>query len=209
MDVTRQTVAIKRSAEIWIDALVFEALVQQALRTSPSGLLNEAELNTLTEAVNLYRGEFLDGFSLRDGEPFDNWVRSQSIQYHQSVTQALHKLVTHYLAAEDYQAGIAWARRLIELDEYNEAARRDMMRLLLHSGQTMAAIQEYEALRRLMHEGNVAPAEDTTALYNQLLQPGRHTPTGLSTDKLATAFHQRRLSSSTIRLDEQCRRRWT
>ena len=101
MDVTRQTVAIKRSAEIWIDALVFEALVQQALRTSPSGLLNEAELNTLTEAVNLYRGEFLDGFSLRDGEPFDNWVRSQSIQYHQSVTQALHKLVTHYLAAED------------------------------------------------------------------------------------------------------------
>ncbi|MFN8444590.1 MAG: tetratricopeptide repeat protein [Caldilineaceae bacterium] len=173
LEIDRSTLAVKDSQAIWVDSLIFERMEQIALRVSPSGLLTDGELKALTEAVGLYRGEFLEGFNLRDADGFEEWARNLRERFHVAATQALKRLVMHYLANEDYQAGIAWSQRLIEIDPFDDASRRDKMHLLAGNGQTAAALQEYELFSRRLREEGSQPEAETTRLYEQLLKSER------------------------------------
>lgn len=173
LEIERFTLGIRSNQNLWVDVLVFEKLEQTVLRTSPSGLLTDVELNALSEAVSLYRGEFLEGFSVRDADRFDEWTRNQRERFQVCATRALQKLITHSLAAEDYQAGIVWAQRLIELAASEEAPRRDLMVLLASSGQLTAALQQYEIISRRLQEEGEEPSAETKRLYQQIVNSGR------------------------------------
>ena len=62
------------------------------------------------------------------------------------------------ITTEDYAAGFSWAQRLIEIAPEDEASRRDMMSLLAGSGQTAAALQEFELLKRYLQEDGLVVA---------------------------------------------------
>jgi DNA-binding SARP family transcriptional activator len=65
--VTRQTVAFNRESDYWLDVETFESALAEDDAAS-------AKLDPLCEAVELYRGEFLEGFSVRQALEFEEWV---------------------------------------------------------------------------------------------------------------------------------------
>lgn len=68
--ITRQTVAFNRDSDYWLDVEVFEsALAQDDPASEKPG--------PLREAVELYRGEFLEGFSVRRALAFEEWVLAE------------------------------------------------------------------------------------------------------------------------------------
>jgi hypothetical protein len=62
-----------------------------------------------------------------------------------------------------------YAQRQIELEPWNEAAHRQVMRALVQSGERGAALAQYERCRRILaDELGVEPDEATTALYQRI-----------------------------------------
>jgi predicted ATPase/DNA-binding SARP family transcriptional activator len=163
LSISRQVVAFKRDSHYRLDVESFESKV---IITN-----NEATITSLTKAVQIYRGDFLDGFYLRKAPEFEIWVLTQRTRYRELALQALHTLAVHHSAQGEggRPAAIDFTSRLLYLEPWHEEAHRLLMRLLAFSGRPRAALVQYEQCRRiLMDELGVEPGVETTALYKRI-----------------------------------------
>jgi ABC-type oligopeptide transport system substrate-binding subunit/DNA-binding SARP family transcriptional activator len=173
LNITRRTVAFNRDSPYWLDVEAFLAGV-----TGASDTVDEAGVEQLQEAVELYRGDFLAGFYVRDAPLFEEWMLAQQAQLRMAALGALHKLAAHYTRSGDYENGINTTRRLLALEPWHEEAHRHLMLLLARSGQRGAALAQYETCCRVLKEEvGVEPSDETTALYEQIQAGGLGTPT--------------------------------
>ena len=152
----REAVALDQTAEIWLDIV--------ALR-------EQIAAGSLAEAAELFRADFLAGFTLRDSPTFDEWQFFQTEALQRELAAVLAQLTEDCRTQGDYERGVEYARRLLALDSLNEAAHRQLMQTYAAKGEHSAALRQYrECVRILDQELGVPPLEETTALYEQLLQ---------------------------------------
>jgi len=143
-----------------VDALLFE---RHAAQGSAEGL---------ERAVELYRGELLSGFSLRE-ERFEQWMTAERRRLHERAVQVFSDLVDYYSAVDRSDRGIAVATAMLALDPSLEWGHRALMRLYLHTGRREAAFRQFEECTRILSEElGVAPAEETRRLAAEI---GRQT----------------------------------
>ncbi len=129
----------------------------------------QACLAPLSAAVALYRGDFMEGFSLRDSANFEEWQLLQSESLRRTVSAALSQLVYGHSIQREFDLAIAHARRWLALDPLNEAAHRDLMRLYTWSGQHATALSQYRACKEILErELGLAPQEETAQLYEAI-----------------------------------------
>ena len=165
--VSQDTLQFIQSPATWLDIATFTDLVSTGGGMSPGGS-HEETIERLERAITLYRGEFLEGFSI-DSAPFEQWVTQKSAQIHQQVLQALHALVTGYEESGELERAVIRARRLVELEPWDESAQRHLMRIYLYTGQRNAALAQYESCRQqLENELGVQPEPATTELFDQI-----------------------------------------
>jgi DNA-binding SARP family transcriptional activator len=69
----------------------------------------------LQAAVDLYRGSFLEGFSLANSPPFEAWLLLKQEQLAQQLLSTLHSLIRRLASQGDYQQAEPYARRLLAL----------------------------------------------------------------------------------------------
>ena len=126
-------------------------------------------LTRLAEAVELYRGDFLAGFSLRDSANFDEFQFFQTEGLRDELARALERLVRYHSSREEYDLAIAHARRWLALDPLHEPVHRHLMQLYAQAGQRHAALRQYQECTRILKaELDLPPAEETTSLYEQI-----------------------------------------
>ena len=114
-------------------------------------------------------GDFLEGFGLRDSIAYDDWQFFQAEGLRQELASALERLVRGHSAQGNQEAALAYARRWLALDPLHEPAHRQLMQLYAQTGQRSAALRQYqECVRILDEELGLAPAEETTDLYEQI-----------------------------------------
>lgn len=114
-------------------------------------------------ALELARGELLPDLD-------DDWVLRARDRHRDRWSSALAAVAA---AAADPAAALASARRRAELDPFDEAAHRDLMRALTESGEAAAALAVYERLRvRLRRELGLAPSTMTRDLAASLRSGG-------------------------------------
>ena len=128
-------------------------------------------LPVLLEAAAMYRSDFLTGFSLRNSPEFDDWQILQAEALRRLLSEALAGIVAALVAAERFEDAIEHARRWLVLDPFYESAHRALMELYQRAGQRSLAIRQYrECVRLLDEELAVMPAEETTRLYQSILE---------------------------------------
>lgn len=167
--VTRQDVTL-HSAAIQIDVLRLRAAVaavehhpHTALAGCPSCLAQ------LSEAVDLYTGEFLAGISIGDAPEFESWLTRQRESLSQGVLKALSDLADAYLARNEAEHANDAAQRQLALDPWREVAHRQAMRALAAAGRRTDALNQYKiCCDVLAAELGVTPEDETTALYTTL-----------------------------------------
>jgi DNA-binding SARP family transcriptional activator len=126
-------------------------------------------LDPLAEAVALYRGDFLSGFTLRDSPDFDEWQFHQTEHLRRDLAGALEQLARLHAAQGNFDFAINTSRRWLSLDPLNEPAQRQLMLILAQSGERHAALRQYaECVRLLERELGVPPQEETTQLYEAI-----------------------------------------
>src|SRR5690554_2899533 len=170
LHITRQTVAMNKESDYWVDVIAFEERLHDISQHAPEGDRLPPELvEQLEKTLALYRGDFLEGFHLRSGRGFEEWAILQRERLRRLAHQQRSHLVRHYLSTGEYALGLGHAERLLSIDPLHEPAQRTMMLLLARSGQRNAALQQYEKLRALLgRELNVSPAAETVRLYERI-----------------------------------------
>lgn len=153
------------AAAVEVDALRFLALVERK-RTSAV-----ATPEALHEAVALYTGEFLAGFSLSGCPAFDEWLLLQREYLQRLALEALFRLAGQALVAGDYAAAAMLSRRQLALDRWREEALRQLLHALAAGGERAEALAEYESARRLLAEElGVEPQPETIQLAETIRQ---------------------------------------
>ncbi|UCG25792.1 MAG: AAA family ATPase [Chloroflexota bacterium] len=130
------------------------------------------DLAALEDAISQYRGEFLDGFSLKDCASFEEWALLKRQQLAQRLHSTHRHLAEGYAQTKKFGQAEAHLRRIIELEPWDEASHQELMRTLALSGQRSAALAQFESCRQLLSdELGVAPAGETVRLY-ELIRDG-------------------------------------
>jgi hypothetical protein len=114
---------------VWSDVQSFiKTLIQLRTHIHRDGVLCMECVTAMENAVKLYKGDFLAGFSLSDSVEFDNWQSAKREWLNQEYTQMLRRLAEHY-SGSNLDAAMVFARRWLEVDPLNEPAHRLLMRL--------------------------------------------------------------------------------
>ena len=166
----QETVSLNHDAELWVDVNRFRSLIGQCEANGHgSGEVCRSCLNPLKGAMDLYRGDFLTGFTLKDSVNFDDWQLSQSETLRSEMSIGFGRLIRCLREEREQEKAIKYARRWMELDSVNEAAHRQLMELYTLSGQRSAALRQYEkCVRVLKAELGVSPEDETAELFEAI-----------------------------------------
>jgi DNA-binding SARP family transcriptional activator/Tfp pilus assembly protein PilF len=169
--IERETISLPSNPLVWADTNELHELIDECRRHGhPEEQVCKACLLPLSRAAELYRGDFMAGFTLRDSPTFDDWQLIQSENLRRNLSNILEKLVWIHSSLGEWEKSIANARRWLSLDPLHEEAHRQLMKLYTWSGYRQAAIRQYqECIRILERELGVDPLEETTALYNTII----------------------------------------
>jgi ABC-type oligopeptide transport system substrate-binding subunit/DNA-binding SARP family transcriptional activator/predicted Ser/Thr protein kinase len=199
--VDRETIGLNLEKNIWLDVDQFHHLLASWKEHghSQDEICPEC-LPSLAEAVGLYKGDFLEGFSLRDSPNFDDWQFFQTQGLRQELATGLERLVRGYSPLGRFKTAIPHAQRWVALDPMHEPAQRYLMRLYAWSGQHAAALRQYEDCHRILQEElGVPPEDETTQLYEVIKAKEVPPP---PEDRLVTSV-QPTVLNNRYRLDEE------
>lgn len=122
------------------------------------------------EAVDIYRGEFLEGLNL-DEENYETWVGIERERLRETALAAYSSLLDRQIGEAKLEAAVQTALKLLSIDPLRESTHRALMRLYLQQGRREAAIKQYnvcaEALRKQLQ---VEPEKETRQLYDDIMK---------------------------------------
>ncbi len=146
----------------WSDTQAFEQLWAAWVAGSPPSCLQEA--------ITLYRGPFLDGFSLSDSVEYEAWLTTERQRWEQMALRALAALVEDQASKGEYASAIAYAQRYLAIDDLSEEVHRRLIELYTLAGDRGAALRQYEYLVAVLErELGLDPLPETQALYRAVL----------------------------------------
>lgn len=170
-------VADRASVGLVLDDVTVDVATARSLLAScgehghPAGAACSACLKPLLEVAALHRGNFLEGFALRDSAAFDDWQFFTGEELTRELASTLEHLVTSLVDAGRIAEAIPAARRRLALDPLHEPAHRELIRLYAWNDEHSAALRQYrECVRILDRELGVAPLQETTAVYEGVLE---------------------------------------
>jgi DNA-binding SARP family transcriptional activator len=164
LTITRQSIGLRLTDNLSIDVKVFESLIHASREQNVS-----ESILSLIQAVNLYTGDFMNGFTLHASAEFDTWQMTEQESLRLKFAQALRQLVDLYSLQADYKQAITYAMRDLALDPLDEMRQRTLMHLYAQDGQISTALRQYQDCVRLLNsELGVEPMPETTTLNEQI-----------------------------------------
>jgi len=151
-------------ARIWVDTQAFELLWEAWKLTH--------RLKDLQAAVELYRGSFLNGFTLPGNTEFAGWASLEVESWDQHFLKALEVLIDETAAQGDISQSIEYAREYLLHNDLAESVHCRLIELYAALGDRSAALRQYEqCCAALERELGVRPAPETFAAYQAILDP--------------------------------------
>ncbi|MCE7982082.1 MAG: hypothetical protein DYG89_12880 [Caldilinea sp. CFX5] len=167
---TVDQVSFARDDNLWLDVEHFRRLIAAChSHGHPVDEVCPACLPLLTAAADLYRDDFLAGFTLPDSPGFDDWQFFQGEQLRTEMALVLELLTRGYADQGHYLQAMVYAQRRLVLDPLNEPAHRWLIQLYGWTDQPAAAERQYTLCQRLLaRELGVPPDAETTALHQTI-----------------------------------------
>ena len=168
--IDRNDVQFAPSADLQVDVTDFTHLHTRCTQHRHRWLENcRPCLLRLEQTLQLYRGEFLAGFSLDDSTLFEEWLLLKREWLHGRAVEALIILAHYHERRGEYTQARHYAQQQVHFEPWREEAHRQLMRLLTLEGQRSAALAQYQTcVRVLQAELGVEPSAETRKLFEQI-----------------------------------------
>jgi DNA-binding SARP family transcriptional activator len=145
----------------WLDVQAFERALATISNTPPERLIPQ-QVRALRAAVDLYRGEMLEGV-------YDDWCLLHREALATQYLRALEMLMRWHFAGGQWEAAIAYGQKLLAHDPLLEHIHRRIMRCYVELGIRSAAIRQYgSCVERLHRELGIEPMKETVILYRSI-----------------------------------------
>jgi DNA-binding SARP family transcriptional activator len=159
VEARRDAIMLRGPAEV--DVLRFEQAARQA------------ERGELEQALELYRGELLEGFTAC-ASGFDAWLQRERKRLHGVAANAMQRLCELQREQGDTAASMATAMRLVATDPVRESAHRLLMELYAEAGRTSEAVRQFNDLRALLAQKlGTTPDARTVDLLERIRRPAQ------------------------------------
>jgi DNA-binding SARP family transcriptional activator len=179
---------------LWIDVVEFRKA------------LNEERW---VDALALYRGDFLDGFNLRNAPDFDQWALIERTRLRTSATRAASVLAGSLQRAGRIAEAIPIAERRLELAAHDEGALRDLVRLHVAAGnRARGASIARGFIERLALELGISPSPETMSLVHETRVDGHAEPIVIIARREPTRHRMRESDTVTSSLIARGRHHW-
>jgi TolB-like protein/DNA-binding SARP family transcriptional activator/Flp pilus assembly protein TadD len=194
-DVTRARAALSRAVHYLRASLGDAVLVSRGdeelgvdpdlISCDATRFRKELGKGRLAEALELYRGDFLEGFFLSDLPELDRWIESERRRFRDSAAEAARSLSKSAESSGDFAMALHWARQASSYAPYDEPDARRVLMLLGRLGDRGNAIEFFERFsRRLRSDLELDPSPETVAALNTISTARQETAaasnTGLS-----------------------------
>ncbi len=146
---------------LWLDVRAFEQACT-FLQGTPADRLDQRRLRILESAVDIYRGDLLDGW-------YQEWCLRDRDRLRNMYLALLNKLMGHCEVHRDHEKGLAYGERILRHDPAHEGTHRRLMLLHYLDEDRTAALRQYERCSTALREElGVSPSARTVTLYQQI-----------------------------------------
>ena len=154
-------VQLNLHSELSLDVAEFE----QAFTTTqgvPGKGLDRPHAQMLKDAVELYKGDLLDGW-------YQDWCLFERERLQNMYLHMLDKLMSYSQEHQEYEAGQGYGSTILRYDRASERTYRRLMHLQYMAGDRTGALRQYErCVAALNEELGVKPERRTKALYENI-----------------------------------------
>jgi DNA-binding SARP family transcriptional activator len=170
LTIERERVVLNQGQGFWVDVNQFRSFLDKGnTHDHQEKWACPICLNFLSQALALYRPQFMEGFFLPVGEPFEDWKRSQADNLRNEMLKALIRIVHYHSDREEFDQAIAYTYRWLKADPLDESVHELLMQLFAWTGQFTAALRQYEECSSILAEElDTKPQETLTRLYQSI-----------------------------------------
>ncbi|WP_176461741.1 AAA family ATPase [Anaeromicrobium sediminis] len=105
-----------------------------------------------SEIINIYVGDFLDKFTIKDSCEFQEWVEFKRQEYRDMFIDKLIKGIENHIERDELIIGKKYCKRLIKLDEFDERAYRLLIDIYERQGSYNKCLDLYKKLEKLLND---------------------------------------------------------
>lgn len=159
--VRQDEIGLEPGAAMTVDAIRFEQAIAAA-RNCPGRELSEATADDLRSAVELYRGDLLEGW-------YQDWCLVERERFEVLYFAAVDKLMSYCETHHEFEEGISYGLASLARDRAREHTHRALMRLYYVAGDRTGALRQFQrCTTALREELSVSPSPQTIALYERI-----------------------------------------
>lgn len=126
---------------------------------------DDLDLKSLIKLKSLYKGEFLEGFYLKDSFSFNDWLFFEREKYQKKHVQVLENLLEIYKKEKNYDKSISILQEMLNLNSLDEGLYVELVKIYLEKGDRANALKIYnKCVHVLRQELNISPKKSTQKL---------------------------------------------
>ena len=142
------------AAYVWCDAVALQSALDEGRHA---------------EAIELYRGELLEGFFVSNAPGFERWVDEARRRLASDVSRAAWSLADGAERDGNHAAAAQWCGWALDRSPLDEAGVRRLMTVLDRAGDRVGAVLVYDRFaRRLAADLELSPAPETRMLLDAI-----------------------------------------
>jgi DNA-binding SARP family transcriptional activator len=161
LQVEHDWVRLNPHSKYWLDVAAFED-AYAAARDVPGAQLDKANAELLSQAVDFYRGDLLEGW-------YEDWCLFERERLQNTYLSMLDKLMAYCDTHREYETGQNYGYAILRYDPARERTHRQLMHLKYMAGDRTGALRQYErCVAALAKELGVKPERRTVTLYEHV-----------------------------------------
>jgi len=150
---------------------VFTSFGKSNLTINPSLFIECDVLNFLQKGqIDEYKGEFLEGFCIKDCEPFEEFIMQKREELKDAYKKMIYLQVDSFLKQQKYFEAKDCLKKILKVDEFDENAIRLLMKVYAKVNETNKALELYRNYEsKLLKELGIKPDLGTKRLYEKII----------------------------------------
>lgn len=165
IDATRNECQLNSNFPIITDVQLFE---EDFL--APIG---KERLPSLIRAAELYRGKFLDGFTLRNLEEWEEWLYHRREDLQKKALDVFIEIGQNFLEQHHYTKAIEYYMRALSFQNDVENAHEGIIRAYASLGKSSSALRQYSTYVEIMQREYHAPPRASISQLAELIRSGQ------------------------------------